>query len=466
MRRLIKISMFIIFCSLMVILGAVSFNHFFSFDAHKILEKSFLKERTFQGNVQQIHSKDGQVHAYLMEEHSVPLVAISFGFEKSGRAYETKEGLGVLIESTILDGAGKYSRQNLRRLMKEKGIKVGVDVSADRLDFSLTYVKEFEKEAIDVIKAILYEPHFDEKDLTLARQQLAVVRQQQKENPSYYLGRLVDMHFYGQHPYGRENIADETALLSIKKEDIRAYLQKVMGKDNLHIGMSGDINRKRAEEILEEVFGGLVDQARVHQLDEFLADYDADKAEVDVAFSAQTFVLMLTQGIKRLDKDFYPLYIADYIFGGSGLNSRLNKAVREKEGLTYGIYSYFTNSDGVDLWQIYFSATPENANKAVDIVADEYQRFYQNGVLQTELENAKRGLLNSFNLRFSSLIQIAEMLKVMQVQRLGADFLQKRQDKVRHVTLEEVNTAVRRRLPKTLKNSNGARWFYAKGQKK
>ena len=95
----------------------------------------------------------------------------------------------------------------------------------------------------------------------------------------------------------------------------------------------------------------------------------------------------------------------------------------------------------------------------MELLNQEYGKFYQNGLTEQELEVAKSSLLSSFNLRFSSVSVIAEMLEQMQVQKLGIDFLKNRQEQVQAVTLEQVNDAIRRRLPKTLKEGNGARLF-------
>jgi zinc protease len=133
--------------------------------------------------------------------------------------------------------------------------------------------------------------------------------------------------------------------------------------------------------------------------------------------------------------------------------------VREEKGLTYGIYSILTHTDAADLWQIYYSATPENSQKAKETTKEAYLEFYRNGVSEAELEGAKNALLSSFNLRFSSLLNIAEMLYEIQVDDLGIDFLKKRQDYVNAVTLDEVNGAIKKYLPAALEAREGTRWF-------
>lgn len=451
----------------MVILLAVAAGwavwHGQQFNAERILAQSKLNGRVFQGKVQEVSALDGTVKAYLMEEHSVPMAAAAFGFDKAGRAYEPKEGVALMAESVLLDGAGTYSRQHLREMMKEKGIKLHVSAGVDRLAFTFSFIKEFEQEALAVLRAVLYEPLLAEEDLKLARQQLAALKKRQAENPQEHLGELVKKAFYGAHPYSKPEIPDEAVLQKVTADDIRAYLQNFMARDTLNVGIAGDMDQAETEAFLTQAFAGLKGKSAAAELPAFQADFYAEPAATALPHSAQSYVVLAGKGVKRLDDDFYPLFIADYILGGSGLASRLNQAVREKEGLTYGIYSGFSNSDAVDLWQVYFSATPENAARAMDIAAEVYAAFYAGGVTAEELQQAKNGLLNSFNLRFASLLNIAQMLEQMQAQKLGRDFLETRQGKVQEVTLEKVNDAIRRRMPKALNAKGGVRQFTADG---
>ena len=71
--------------------------------------------------------------------------------------------------------------------------------------------------------------------------------------------------------------------------------------------------------------------------------------------------------------------------------------------------------------------------------------------------------MSSFNLRFASLLDIADMLEQMQVQALGADFLKTRQAQVAAVTAEAVNDAVRRRMPKSFAAGADIRVFEISG---
>lgn len=100
--------------------------------------------------------------------------------------------------------------------------------------------------------------------------------------------------------------------------------------------------------------------------------------------------------------------------GGSGLNSRLSVAAREKEGLTYSIYSYMSLADKSPLLQGSFSSTKENFAELTGILNREWQRFGTEGATEEEVENAKNYLVSSYNLRFSSISNLADILMYMQ----------------------------------------------------
>lgn len=435
-------------------------------NAEKILSQSKLKERTFNGHTEEITALNGKLKAYIIEEHSIPLVAISFGFNKAGTAYAPQEGVVLLAENTILDGAGQYSREQLRNIIKEKGIKLNVNSTLDRFEFSLSYVKAFEKEALAILKAVLYSPHLDKENINIVKSQLDAIKSQQKEKPEYHLNKLIRDKFYTNHPYSKEEIPNKDVLSKINKEDIKNYLQNYLTKDNLVIGIAGDIDKSEAEAFITQAFSELKDTNNVKALPELTPDYTIVDSITEVPTSSQSFILYKSQGIQRLDKDFYPLYIANYIFGGSSLSSRLSKSIREQQGLTYGIYSYLTNSDAIDSWQITFSAAPENVEKIKELTQKEYQKFYQNGITLEELSQAKKGLMSSFNLRFASLFNIATQLEQIQVQGLGKDFLQTRQSQIEQVSIEDINRVIKEKMPQTLTPKGKTRIFEIKGVKK
>ena len=428
--------------------GIVYYYNNYYFNAEKIIENSILKDRTFNSKVKEVNEQDGKIKAYLMTNKSVPLVAMNFSFKKAGSAYEPKDGVALLTESLIADGAGKYDRKTLRNLMKEKGIKLSVNSDKDCMRFSFSYVKEFESDAIEVLKAVLYEPHLKKDDINLVKAQIKVARERLKEDPQNELDDLVRKEFYKNHVYGKDLYPSDEKIDDLNSDDIRKYMKDYFAKDVLSVGVAGFMDKEELKQILSDIFGGLNDKTVSVDLDDFEPDYGSDVVYRKSQYSKQSFAIHIGKGVKRLDEDFYPFYVADFVLGGSGLNSRLNKKIREEKGLTYGIYSYLTDGSLGGFWNIAYSATPENAEKIEAILKDELEHFYENGITVDELNLAKSSLISSFNLRFASLFNIALQLNLMLEQNLGRDFLEKRQDMIKNIKLVDVNRVIKDKFPK------------------
>jgi zinc protease len=150
------------------------------------------------------------------------------------------------------------------------------------------------------------------------------------------------------------------------------------------------------------------------------------------------------EGIKRDDPDFFPAFVANEIFGGSGRQSRLSDEVREKRGLTYGVGTYLANYDYADLVIGQFASANDRMAQAIEVVRQEWARIAETGVTAEELDEIQTYLTGAYPLRFDGNGPIARIMVGMQMEGLTPDYITTRNDKVRGVTLEDVERVVKR----------------------
>lgn len=417
-------------------------QYFGRIDADKILSDSVLKNKTFAAQVQEIEA-DG-MKAYLLEEHSNPIIAVSFTFTNAGSAYETenKQGLTQLLSNMLLNGAGDYDALQFKDISEEYGVRIGFENGVDDFGGFMETPTAARDMAIKLLTSTLYKPHFSYNYIALAKNQMQTALRNHKEKPSGILADKYAEIIFAGHPYARPAIGTPETIEGLTRRDLMRFMREHLTKQNIIIGIAGDINAADAEQLIRDLFGALAAQFAVERIDEFVPETNG--SEHDIAYnSPQAITHFVSKGTHRNSADFYPLYLANYIFGGSGLNSRISKVVREKEGLTYGIYTYMTSKETAALLSGGYSSTPENFNRAKDILLQEWQKMGTNGVTAQELQQAKDSMIASHNLRFASIGGIAEMLVAMQQYQLGIDFLKKRNDYVRAVTLEQANAAAK-----------------------
>ena len=152
----------------------------------------------------------------------------------------------------------------------------------------------------------------------------------------------------------------------------------------------------------------------------------------------QTALLFAMPGPKRDDPDWYATEIANYILGGGGFSSRLMQEVRDKNGLTYGIDTGIAPMEHASM--IVGNAATDNpkTGKAWDITLDVWRHFFRDGATQEEIKAAQDYLTGSLPLTMTSTDSIAEVLAGMQLEHLGRDYLDRRDDLIRGVSADDV----------------------------
>jgi zinc protease len=412
-----------------------------TFDAKKIVADSILKTKTFETTPTEIVSASG-IKIWLMEDNTNPIISISFMFKRAGRAYDPagKSGTAVLASELLNFGGADYSRADFQETMELNGINLSFDAGLENLSGQLVTPAGNLQTAAELLRAVLHTPHFADADLQLTKTALLEALKIQEENPENVLSLAFSQELFGEHPYANNPLGKAEDINAITSADLKQFAADNFAKDNLIIGIAGDISAEKAKTTADYIFADLPENSQTTELNAPELNLKPHEKHIE-RNAAQIISNFAIHGVSRLDADFYPLYIANYIFGGSGLTSRLSISAREKEGLTYGIYTYLSPEEKAPLLLGQFSSTPENYALMQKIMHKEWKKFAKKGVTAVELEAARSYLLASYNLRFASTGGISDMLVAMQRYGLGRDFLQKRNDYIRAVTLDEVNAA-------------------------
>lgn len=399
----------------------------------------------FSGKVQIIRGPKSGVQAYLLQSTENPIVSLSFLFADAGYGSDADGALGlsVLTAQMLTEGTASLTAADFKE--KTDNLAIGIDYDTDKDDFSgnLLTTKQFLPEAADLLRQTLTAPRLDAEDLARIKEKTLLALRRQQENPSNRLALAAASGLYGNHPYARNPLGKAEDIVRITPAQIADFVKQKLGRDNLLVGIAGDIFAAEAEQLLDEVFGALPERGAVDALPPAEVDFTAPEQNLAEDLP-QSLAYFAAPACPMRDAEFYPLYIANYIFGGAGLSSWLNMAAREKEGLTYGIYSGISNSAKADLLVGSYSSTPQNFARVKEILREKWRQMGQNGITVAELAEAKSYLIGSYNLRFADTGNISTMLVAMQRNALGADFLQKRNHYVQNVTLQQVNAAAKK----------------------
>lgn len=430
----------------LVLIGSYKvYKDHFTFNPQQILAHSILKEKTFESKVIEVVSPQNKIKAYLIEDNTNPIISISFLFKNAGLASddEGKLGLSNVVSELLIEGAGELDSQALKEKLEDLAIGISFDSGLDDFSGALIATAENQDEAYKLLSDILSKPQFADNDLERIKLQMQNAFLRQKEHPASILSLESAKFIYGQHPYSRNPLGNWDDISRFKRTDLQTFVTSQLTQNNLIVGVAGDISAEKLGTVLDDIFGKLPQNGSNNFVRQADISFDGRVKNISQK-TGQNMASFVVPGVSRSDPDFYPLYVANQIIGGSGLSSRLSKAAREKEGLTYSIYSYMSLADKSPLVQGGFSSTADKYEQAMSILKKEWETFGQKGATDKEVDDAKNYLISSYNLRFSSVSNLADNLMYMQKENLGLDFLQTRNEKVRRLTKDDINKAAKK----------------------
>ena len=388
----------------------------------------------------------GGIKAWLVRDPTVPVISMSFSF-RGGAAMDPKgkEGRADMVSGLLDEGAGALDSQAFQKALETISASLSFNAGLDRFSGSLRTLSAKRDEAFRLLRLAVTAPRFDNEPVERIRTQMLVSLKQQSENPRRIAGRTWFSNVFPNHPYGRPVAGTEQTVAKLAVADLKQFVSERLARDNLVIGVAGDITPEELGRRLDETFGQLPAKGKASNVSE-VTPAAAGKMFIVRKPIPQSIVVFGHGGIKRNDPDYYTAYVMNHILGGGGFSSRLTEEVREKRGLAYSVYSYLSPLDHAGL--ILGGLGTQNANvaKSIDIVREQWRRLIDKGVSEKELAAAKTYLNGSFPLRFDSTRRISQTLVAVQFHDLGLDYLDRRPEFINAVTLDDIRRVARRVL--------------------
>ncbi len=392
--------------------------------------------------VQQVTSPGG-ITAWLVEDHSNPILSLDMALV--GGAVldpEGQEGLAYLVSGLIDEGAGELDSQAFQARLQNLSIRLSFDAGLETFRGSLRTLTENRQTAFDLLRLALGEPRFDEEPVGRIRSQIQVQLAQDSENPNVIARRALREMMFPGHPYSRPVHGTPESIQAIGVDDMRRFVSERFARDALIVSVVGDITAEELRPLLDHAFLGLPAEAAPYDLPEVepQAKGEVLVIERDLPQSVMTFA---HKGLMRDDPDFYAAHVANRILGGGGFSSRLYAEVREKRGLAYSVYSYLSSLEHAALVRGGVATANARAGESLEVIREEWARMGAEGPTAEEVDDAKTYMTGSYPLRFSSTSGIAGTLLGIQLDDLGIDYVNIRNDLIDAVTVEDAQRVAR-----------------------
>lgn len=392
--------------------------------------------------VQQVISPGG-ITAWLVEDHSNPILSLDMALV--GGAVldpEGQEGLAYLVSGLIDEGAGELDSQAFQARLQNLSIRLSFDAGLETFRGSLRSLTENRETAFDLLRLALNEPRFDDEPVARIRSQIQVQLAQASENPNAIARRALREMMFPGHPYSRPVHGTPESIQAIGVDDMRRFVSERFARDALIVSVVGDVTAEELGPLLDHAFLGLPAEAAPYDLPEVEPQAKGEVLVIERDLP-QSVMVFAHKGLMRDDPDFYAAHVANRILGGGGFSSRLYAEVREKRGLAYSVYSYLSSLEHSALVRGGVATANARAGESLEVIREEWARMGAEGPTAEEVEDAKTYMTGSYPLRFSSTSGIAGTLLGIQLDDLGIDYVNIRNDLVEAVTVEDAQRVAR-----------------------
>jgi zinc protease len=365
-------------------------------------------------------------------------------------AEETVKGRAteLLYTDALISGAGKYNRAAFLDAMSSLGATISASISDGVLTIFVRADGAVFNKVLPLVESMLLEPHFNKDELKRIKQTVTNAIKESKENTRAIAHEQLRNAFYGKQD--RRYTFDEDALIdaikTITPKDLQALHKKVCSLTWTCSLLANPANSELAQKSVKKIkknskrsTSGLgIHQQLPPQPSLVLKDVPS-KQNIDFSIGAPVPITLH-------HPDYIPLSFGLAVLGKwGGFTGRLMSTVREKEGLTYGIYAktetFFIEEQGY--WRIMSFFAPEKSLQGLTSTFREIKKLYKDGITEGELKLFKQILNTGQVLQNDSLSSQLNDLHGYHFQGFTLKEIAEHKNRIHSLTVNEVNEAIK-----------------------
>ena len=392
-------------------------------------------------------TKNGVEILYTKSEN-IPMIDIKITFDAGSNKDGELKGLSMLTHSLLDEGTSKMNSEAIASAFESTGAIFSTSVNKDKSSVSLRSLadKKYLEPSVKMLLKILSDSVFPKSEVILHKERTLSSISEDKSYPSEVSSNLFFKEIYGNYAYGFPSIGSEESIEKIKRKDIINFYKENINISNASIAIVSSLSKKDIINLSEKISKSLsFSSPKKNGLNNF--QKNNKKKYIFKKFnSEQAHIYIGGQSIKRGSKNHLPLYVGNYIFGGSGFSARLMKELRVKRGLTYGVYSYIYPMKNIGPFVVGIETKAEQAQESVRLIHKMLKEFHANGPTDKELTHAKEAIINGFPLRIDSNQDIMNYLSMINYYDLPINYLNTFTDKISKITKKDILRAFKEEI--------------------
>ena len=379
----------------------------------------------------------------LIEEASLPMVDVNITFSIGSKDDISKKGItNYAIKLLHLQ---KVDNEKIIDSFQKIGALYTSNVTRDSSSITLRFVSNYQNKQFissQINKMLTSYSVISEEAYDFTKESILNSIENRELEPSRIISYKSNERFFEGTGYAHPIEGYKKDIEKLNSDIVNKHLSKIINKENIKINFVGDINEAEAANFISRTLYNIPFNSSYSSKAENL-NYSGSSDTYNILHdSNQTHISIYIPAVKRTDKNFYNILVANYIFGGSGFGSMLVKEIREKNGLAYSVYSYLMPYNDIGVLKIGMQTKTSNTSKALRILKDEIHKLKKFDIKESEVSIAKNSILKSFELRFDTNKKRLDTLAAINELNMSEEYFKKYLEGIKAVTKESIKVSL------------------------
>jgi zinc protease len=353
----------------------------------------------------------------VVERHTLPLTTLRL-VVKSGAECDPANlpGTAALVNSLLTEGTARRTSRQIAEAIDSAGGVADNDVDWDSSYLSLSVLTDRTDLAFDLVSDMIAHPAFEAAEIERQRKQTLSGLQVAQDDPAYVADMAIQKLIFSGTAYGHPEDGTLESVERITAQDLRSFHRRYYQPANCILAVVGDIDAEEAMTLAAKFFSGWKNGSEPADAPSGApTPFDERRVvAIDKSDAVQTEIRIGNRGVPHDSPDYLALSVANEILGGPSEN-RLFKALRTRQGLTYGASSDLVCRRHLGAWVAKtFTRTPETV-KSVHVALEQIQTLQDHGIDRPELDTAQSYLVGHLALEFETSDNVAsKVLELIQ----------------------------------------------------
>lgn len=314
-----------------------------------------------------------------VEARGLPIVDVVLRFKAGTTQDSLQPGLAALTLYSLDEGSRRYTGAQQAERMERLGAIMEKQIRLEHATLSLRSLstKTILEPALEVFTDLVAQPAFPAPALEKIKRQLVQHNVSRERRPSLRARSEAFRHLFKGHPYDNPLGSTIQGVDAVSREDLRAFHQRAYSASNLEMVLVGDLALSEAQAIAQQISQALPQGWSAVDLPAVPAATPAT-INVEQPGASSAVLVALPMNVPANDPEFQALVLASEVLG-SGLESRLMVELRQRRGLTYGIYSHTSPLSSGGLFTIEWEVAPRYVQATQELVTAVLRDFIEHG---------------------------------------------------------------------------------------